>query len=78
MRLINWSYTRKYNIKAKFEEYPHSTVIFRMIKNYYFIYTVKWSPSDPPVPRIHLEQMERLLNRELGTEHEYLKRKSSH
>ena len=75
MKLTKWSYTKRYNIRAHFDEYPNSIVVFRQIKNFYFVYTVKWSLSDPIVSKITLEQMELLLNRELGTEEYYLKRK---
>ncbi|MFD1707783.1 hypothetical protein ACFSCZ_13740 [Siminovitchia sediminis] len=74
MELLDWSYTRHYNIKARFEPFVHSEVIFRQIKDYYFIYHVRWSEKDPVVLRSHLEDMEILLNRELGTEHSYLNR----
>lgn len=74
MELLDWSYTRHYNIKARFGPFLHSTVIFRQIKDYYFIYTIHWSDLDPVVEREHLEKMEILMNRELGTEHSYFKR----
>ncbi|HAQ08302.1 MAG TPA: hypothetical protein DCR24_12560 [Bacillus bacterium] len=75
MKLTKWSYTKRYNIKAQFDEYPNSIVVFRQIKNFYFVYTVKWSLSDPVVSKNILEEMELLLNRELGTEEYYIKRK---
>lgn len=75
MELTKWSYAKKYNIKAQFNDYPNSIVVFRKIKNYYFVYTVHWSWHDPVVTREALEEMERLLNQELGTEHEYRLRK---
>lgn len=74
MELLDWSYTRHNNIKARFEPFVQSTVIFRQIKDYYFIYTVHWSDSDPVVKRGDLEEMELLLNREIGTEHSYKNR----
>lgn len=75
MEIKKWSYTKRYNIKAVFDEYPGSIVIFRQIKNYYFVYTVKWSTSDPVVSKKALEEMEWLLNKELGTDGEYRNRK---
>ena len=75
MQLVKWSYMRRYNIKAIFDQYPNSPVIFRKIREYYFVYTIQWTPADEPVGRNELEQMERLLNRELGTEWQYLYRK---
>lgn len=75
MELIKWSFTKRYNIKALFDEYPNSVVVFRKIKNYYFVYTVKWSMSDPVVTKSALEEMEWLLNHEMGMEEDYGGRK---
>lgn len=75
MKLIKWSYTKRYNIKAQFDEYPNSVVVFRQIKEYYFVYTVNWSMIDPIVTKNALEEMEWLLNKELGTQVGYLQRK---
>ncbi|RHW42211.1 hypothetical protein D1B31_06165 [Neobacillus notoginsengisoli] len=76
MKLVSWSYTKKYNIKAIFDKFPCSLVIFRQIKEYYFVYTIKWNPLDPQVRRADLENMETLLNSELGTLENYQKRKA--
>ena len=75
MELIKWSYTKRNNIKALFDEYPNSLVVFRRIKNYYFVYNVQWSIKDPVVTKNALGEMELLLNQEIGTEKEYLQRK---
>ncbi|RLQ93332.1 hypothetical protein [Falsibacillus albus] len=75
MNLVRWSYARLNHIKASFDTFPHSPVIFRRIKGYYFVYTVQWSPEDPYIDRTQLEKMEWLLNIELGFEDEYRKRK---
>lgn len=74
MELLHWSYSKKYNIVARFHPFSHSKVIFRQIKDYYFIYTIYWSSEDPVVVRKDLETMEILLNRELGTEQAYFNR----
>lgn len=74
MELLDWSYTKKYNIKASFSPFIHSQVIFRQIKDYYFVYTVRWSEKDPVVNRTHLEEMELQINRVLGTEEDYRSR----
>ncbi|MFF5397547.1 hypothetical protein ACFY4F_09150 [Peribacillus butanolivorans] len=66
---------RRYNIKAIFDQFPNSPVIFRKIKDYYFIYTIQWTAADAPVGTKELEEMEQLLNRELGTELQYLYRR---
>lgn len=75
MKLTKWSYTKRYNIKAHFDEFPNSVVVFRQIKDYYFVYTVNWSINDPIVKKSSLEEMEWLLNKELGTEEGYRLRK---
>jgi diacylglycerol kinase (ATP) len=77
MELIKWSYTKRQNIKAIFDYCPSSTVIFRPIRDFYFIYIVNWSESDPVITKDKLATMEQLLNKELGTENEYLNRKSN-
>ena len=75
MKLTKWSYTKRYNIKAQFDVFPNSFVIFRQIKDYYFVYTVNWSLGDPVVSKTALEKMEWLLNKELGTLENYSLRK---
>ena len=75
MNLTKWSYTKRYNIKAEFDVFPNSVVIFRQIKDYYFVYTVNWSLSDPVVSKTVLGEMEWLLNKELGTLENYSLRK---
>lgn len=71
MKLTKWSYTKRYNIKAQFDVFPNSVVIFRQIKDYYFVYTVNWSLTDPVVSKTALGEMEWLLNKELGTLESY-------
>ncbi|MFJ7931264.1 hypothetical protein ACIQYG_07365 [Peribacillus sp. NPDC096622] len=75
MQLVKWSYMRRYNIRAIFDQFPNSPVIFRKIRDYHFVYTVHWTAADPPIGIKELEEMEQLLNRELGTELQYLYRK---
>lgn len=76
MKLISWTYTKRYNIKAVFDLFPQSNVIFRLIHKYYFIYIVNWSEKDQPVKKSDLEKMELLLNDELGTGQFYRNRRS--
>ncbi|HEY9576770.1 MAG TPA: hypothetical protein VIR64_03765 [Pseudobacillus sp.] len=76
MRLKRWAYSRRYNIKAVFDKFPHSNVIFRTINQFYFIYIVNWSEKDPVVTREDLEKMEKLINEEMGTALFYRQRKS--
>jgi hypothetical protein len=75
MKLTKWSYTKRYNIKGQFDAFPNSVVIFRKIKDYYFVYTINWSLIDPVVSKSDLQEMERLLNADLGTLESYYKRK---
>ncbi|WP_026694545.1 hypothetical protein [Peribacillus kribbensis] len=76
MELIKWSYSRRNHIKASFSSHPDTKIIFRRIRGFYFAYGMEWSDLDPSVKKEDLEQMELLLNRELGSEEEYLTRKS--
>ncbi|PLT31535.1 hypothetical protein [Peribacillus deserti] len=76
MNLLRWSYSKRNHIRASFDSYPNTLVIFRRIRGYYFAYTMDWSPDDPTVSKEDLENMELLLNRELGSEVEYLARRS--
>ena len=79
LEILSWSYSRHYNIKARFDAFPNSEVIFRKIKDYYFIYTIFWSETDAVVERSDLELMEIEMNRELGTiEHYFMRRKFVH
>jgi hypothetical protein len=76
MKMLKWSYTKKYNIIAVYDQFPNSPVIFRQIKDYYFVYSIKWSFVDPQITRRHLVVMEELLNIELETYNFYKKRKA--
>ncbi|MDW4525086.1 hypothetical protein Q0N12_08335 [Rossellomorea marisflavi] len=78
MNITKWGYTRFRSIKAEFDLFPHSLVILRKIRSYYFVYNVRWSPLDPVVETHHLEEMERLVNREMDLEDQYLKRRSEY
>ncbi|RFU70936.1 hypothetical protein D0469_03020 [Peribacillus saganii] len=75
MKLKTWSFARRNTIKAIFDEFPNSLVIFRRVKYYYFVYTVDWSAIDPPVSRDNLEEMEWLINKELDHSENYRNRK---
>ncbi|PLS16236.1 hypothetical protein CVD28_19415 [Bacillus sp. M6-12] len=75
MKLNRWAYARRNTIKATFDEFPNSLVIFRRVKYYYFVYNVEWSAMDPPVSRGKLEEMEWLINNELDHAENYRNRK---
>lgn len=77
MKLLHWSYMKRHQVKALFDEFPNSPVILRKIKNYYFIYHVEWSQSDSPVHTHDLETMELLLNQEFAHEDHYRSRKKA-
>ena len=75
--MIYWEYAKWGRVKARFDKFPNSTVIFRLIKPYYFVYTVEWSETDHVITRMDLEKAELLINRELGLEGELLNRKGA-
>lgn len=77
MNLLDWSYGRRYQIKAVFSKFPNSTVIFRSFPSYYFIYTVRWSEDDPVVTREDLKKMELILNDMLGLVENYQNRRAA-
>ena len=77
MRLIQWSYTKKYQIKAIFNDFPDMIFIFRSIGNYYFIFTTKGTSHDTFPSRKNYVEMELLLNEELQTLPAYIARKST-
>ncbi|WP_420850370.1 hypothetical protein [Peribacillus alkalitolerans] len=58
-----------------FDQFPNSPVLLALITNYYFVKHVKWSSQDPVVTRENLEEMENLVNLEMGTTIGYLMRK---
>lgn len=66
MELLEWKYTKRRGIEATFNDLPHSKVIFRPVNHYYVVYHVIWSNLDPVVIRADLEEMESILNGELG------------
>ncbi|RNF40421.1 hypothetical protein [Planococcus salinus] len=75
MKLVNWSYAKRYNIKAIFDDFPHVVVLFRQIGGYYFIFSMKGlTPEHIPTRRDYVK-MEYLLNKELGMLTAYKERK---
>lgn len=75
MKLIAWSYTRRYQIKAVFSTFPHVTVLFRQIGGYYFIYSMKGLTKEHIPERKDYVRMEYLLNKEMGFLAAYKQRK---
>ncbi|MGH2317746.1 hypothetical protein ACRC6Q_08240 [Planococcus sp. SE5232] len=76
MKLVNWSYAKRYNIKAIFDEFPHVVVLFRQIGGYYFIYSMKGLTPEHIPGRREYVRMEYLLNKELGMLEAYVERKT--
>lgn len=75
MKIVNWSYAKRYNIKAIFDEFPHVVVLFRQIGGYYFIFSMKGlTPEHIPSRRDYV-RMEYLLNKDLGMLNAYKERK---
>lgn len=77
MKLIQWSYTKRYQVKAIFDEFPDMILIFRTIGSYYFVFTTKGSLVDRYPTRKDYVEMELLINEELQTLPAYINRKSS-
>ncbi|WP_226583887.1 hypothetical protein [Halobacillus litoralis] len=63
-------------VRGYFDKFPHSTIYFRRIRRFYIVYMVDWDERDPIVMAKDREEMQQLLNRELGREKEYEQRKS--
>lgn len=75
MKLVQWSYAKRYNIKAIFDEFPHVVVLFRQIGGYYFIFSMKGLTSEHIPCRRDYVKMEYLLNKELGLLEAYKERR---
>ena len=75
MRLLSYSYLKKGKMKAIYDRFSDSQVIFCKINGYYFVYYVRWSENDPIVVTQDLVEMEYLLNEEMDTLDIYLTRK---
>lgn len=76
MKLKKWSYMKRNQVKGIFDSFPDGNMIFKRIKNYYFIHSVAWEGSPQNIEKEQLKEMEFLLNIEMGFLDGYLKRKS--
>ncbi|WP_244199495.1 hypothetical protein [Halobacillus trueperi] len=76
MQLVRWSYSRRKMVRGYFDKFPHSTVYFRRIRRFYIVYMVDWDEVDPLVSQEDREEMQHLINEELGRLKEYEQRKS--
>ncbi|MYL50422.1 hypothetical protein GLV98_13060 [Halobacillus litoralis] len=63
-------------VRGYFDKFPHSTVYFRRIRRFYIVYMVDWDEADPFVSQQDREEMQHLINAELGRLREYEQRKS--
>lgn len=77
MKLVRWSYMRRNQVKGLFDCFPEAVIIFKRIKNYYFIHSAEWTGSPQLIAKQQMEEMEYLLNKEMGFLRGYLKRKSA-
>lgn len=75
MKLLHWEYTKKFQVKGTFDQFPSAVVIFRQVKNYYFIYTMSGIDESLIPSRKEYVQMEYLLNKEFGTLQAYRERR---
>ncbi|WP_432355685.1 hypothetical protein [Sporosarcina sp. A2] len=78
MKLLHWSYTRRYQLKGVFDLFSDSVVIFRQINGYYFVNSIKGLDPHCLPERKHYVQMEYLINKELCTLPAYKNRKALH
>ncbi|WP_258871371.1 hypothetical protein [Halobacillus trueperi] len=76
MQLVRWSYSRRKMVRGYFDKFPHSTVYFRRIRRFYIVYMVDWDEVDPFVSQGDRDEMQHLINEELGRLKEYEQRKS--
>ncbi|WP_257125456.1 hypothetical protein [Bhargavaea cecembensis] len=73
---MQWSYTRKYQVKAIFDDFPETVFLFRRIGDYYFLFSSRGGEYGPLPERRHYAVMEELVNGELGTIEHYRNRRS--
>ncbi|MCM3708458.1 MULTISPECIES: hypothetical protein [Cytobacillus] len=68
---------RRNQVKGIFDCFPEAIIIFKRIRNYYFIHSVEWGGNPQFIAEQQLEEMEYLLNQEMGFLYGYLQRKSA-
>ena len=76
MKLIQWSYTKRYQVKAIFDKFPDMILIFRTVGSYYFVFTTIGTVSHSYPSRKNYVEMELLINEQLQTLPAYIQRKS--
>lgn len=77
MKLNHWSYAKRYQVKAIFDEFPDMILVFRTIGSYYFVFTTTGSVGHTYPSRKDYVEMELLVNEQLQTLPAYIKRKSA-
>lgn len=77
MKLIQWSYAKRYQVKAIFDEFPDMILIFRTIGSYYFVFTTTGSVGQTYPSRKDYVEMELIINEQLQTLPAYIQRKSA-
>jgi hypothetical protein len=65
MKLLDWKYTRKYQVKCVFDKFPETVFIFRQVKDYYFLFSMSGLDRNAIPSRKDYVQMEYQLNKEL-------------
>lgn len=75
MKLLHWEYTRKYQIKGIFDEFPETIFLFRRVKDYYFLFSMSGLDKHAIPSKRDYVRMEYLLNKELYSLEAYLQRK---
>ncbi|WP_245807805.1 hypothetical protein [Halobacillus massiliensis] len=76
IELVKWSYSGIKKVRGYFSKFPHSVIYFRRARSYYLVYTLDWDERDPVMTEGDREEMQVLLNEELGHISAYKKRKS--
>jgi hypothetical protein len=76
LKLIQWSYSKRYQVKAIFDEFPNMILIFRTIGSYYFVFTTTGSVDHTYPSRKDYVEMELLINEQLQTLPAYIQRNS--
>jgi hypothetical protein len=75
MKLLNWSYWKRNQIRAWFDISSHSPVLFRRVENYYFIFCVQ-PPSSCTWAEMTLSKWNFSLTGSLGLSKTRLSRKA--
>ncbi|GEN82657.1 hypothetical protein SLU01_09690 [Sporosarcina luteola] len=75
MKLLHWEYTRKYQVKGIFDEFPETVFLFRRVKDYYFLFSMSGLDQHAIPSKKDYVRMEYILNKELYSLDAYRQRK---